>query len=95
MSTQPEKLPPRGALPAELRQKFGAELDGWFGPQFRANMQQYEENKPKSMAIIATKGTMDWAYSRLSCLRPRLPLVGPRRFSLRFTVSHHSKRNLI
>ena len=65
MSTQPEKLPPRGALPAELRQKFGAELDGWFGPQFRANMQQYEENKPKSMAIIATKGTMDPAFCKV------------------------------
>ncbi len=62
MSTQTEKIPPRGVLPAELRQKFGAELDEWFAAQFRTNMQQYEENKPRSMAIIATKGTMDWAY---------------------------------
>ncbi len=61
MSTQAEKSPAHD-LPAELGQKFGRDLNVWFKEQFKANMAEYEESKPKSMAIIATKGTMDWAY---------------------------------
>jgi peroxiredoxin family protein len=40
----------------------GQSLDRWFDERFEKKMQEREEAKTPSMAIIATKGTMDWAY---------------------------------
>jgi peroxiredoxin family protein len=51
-----------GKLPSELLQKHGAALDAWFDDRFAKNLKEVEENKTPSLAIIATKGTMDWAY---------------------------------
>ncbi len=36
--------------------------DAWFEQQFNENMQKYKENKTPSMAIVVTKGSLDWAY---------------------------------
>jgi peroxiredoxin family protein len=51
-----------GKLPNELFQKHGATLDAWFDDRFAKKLKEVEENKTASLAIIATKGTMDWAY---------------------------------
>lgn len=42
--------------------KQGAALDKWFDERFEKKMQEREAAKTPSMAIIVTKGTMDWAY---------------------------------
>ena len=34
----------------------------WFEQQFNENMRRYKENKTPSMAIVVTKGSLDWAY---------------------------------
>lgn len=49
------------ALPADL-QKHGAALDAWFDQRLEEKLKEIEENKTPSLSIIATKGTMDWAY---------------------------------
>jgi peroxiredoxin family protein len=49
-------------LPSDLLQQHGAALDAWFDARFANRMKELEENKTPSLAIIATKGTMDWAY---------------------------------
>jgi peroxiredoxin family protein len=51
-----------GNLSNELLQKHGAALDVWFDDRFAKKLKEVEENKTPSMAIIATKGTLDWAY---------------------------------
>ncbi len=51
-----------GKLPNELFQKHGATLDAWFDERFAKKLKELEESKTPSLAIIATKGTMDWAY---------------------------------
>jgi peroxiredoxin family protein len=51
-----------GNFPSELLQKHGAALDAWFDDRFAKKLKEVEENKTPSMAIIATKGTLDWAY---------------------------------
>ena len=51
-----------GNLSDELLQKHGATLDAWFDQRFEKKLKEVEENKTPSMAIIATKGTLDWAY---------------------------------
>src|SRR3990172_2561741 len=51
-----------GKLPNELFQKHGATLDAWFDERFSKKLKEAEESKTPSLAIIATKGTMDWAY---------------------------------
>ena len=51
-----------GKLPIELLQKHGTALDAWFDARFEKKLKAVEENKTPSLAIIATKGTMDWAY---------------------------------
>src|SRR3989337_468113 len=51
-----------GKLPNELFQKHGATLDAWFDERFTKKLKELEESKTPSLAIIATKGTMDWAY---------------------------------
>ena len=42
--------------------KEGIALDNWFDERFEKKMQEREAARTPSMAIIATKGTMDWAY---------------------------------
>ncbi|MEK9133417.1 MAG: NADH-quinone oxidoreductase subunit F, partial [Pseudomonadota bacterium] len=49
-------------LPQDLIQKHGSALDAWFDERFAKKLKEVEENKTPSLAIIATKGTMDWAY---------------------------------
>lgn len=36
--------------------------DTWFDQKFNAAMQKREDEKIPSMAIVVTKGTLDWAY---------------------------------
>ena len=60
MSTVAEKS--SGSIPSELLQKHGAALDVWFDERFAKKLKEVEESKTPSLAIIATKGTMDWAY---------------------------------
>ena len=38
------------------------ELNHWFDDRFEERVKLTEANKTPSMSIIATKGTMDWAY---------------------------------
>ena len=38
------------------------ELNSWFDQRFEENRQAEEDAHTPSMSIIATKGTMDWAY---------------------------------
>ncbi len=38
------------------------ELDQWFDQRFEQRLTEKEASKTPSMSIIATKGTMDWAY---------------------------------
>ena len=61
MSTIAEIVPPH-RLPQDLLQKHGSALDAWFDARFDERIKQREESKTPSLAIIATKGTMDWAY---------------------------------
>ncbi len=42
--------------------KEGVALDKWFDERFEKKMEEREAARTPSMAIIATKGTMDWAY---------------------------------
>jgi peroxiredoxin family protein len=51
-----------GNLSNELLQKHGAALDAWFDDRFSKKLKETEESKTPSLSIIATKGTMDWAY---------------------------------
>ena len=37
-------------------------FDRWFDQRFEQKMQEREANHTPSMALIATKGTLDWAY---------------------------------
>jgi len=37
-------------------------LNAWFDERLDEKLKQKEENKTPSMSIIATKGSMDWAY---------------------------------
>ena len=37
-------------------------LDQWFDQRFEERLKHTEDSKTPSMSIIATKGTMDWAY---------------------------------
>lgn len=48
------KTPP---LPANAQ-----ELEQWFDARFEEKMREREAAKTPSMSIIATKGTLDWAY---------------------------------
>ncbi len=53
---------PSNRLPEDLLRKHGAALDAWFDERFARKLKEMERNKTPSLAIIATKGTMDWAY---------------------------------
>jgi len=60
MPNAAEKL--SGGISSELLQQHGAALDAWFDDRFAKKLKEAEESKTPSLAIIATKGTMDWAY---------------------------------
>jgi peroxiredoxin family protein len=60
MSNAAEVSP--GKLSSELLQKHGAALDAWFDERFSKKLKEVEDSKTPSLSIIATKGTMDWAY---------------------------------
>lgn len=51
-----------GKFSNELLQQHGAALDAWFDDRLAKKLKEIDENKTPSMAIIATKGTLDWAY---------------------------------
>jgi peroxiredoxin family protein len=36
--------------------------DAWFEQKFKEHMQKHEESKTPSLAIVVTKGSLDWAY---------------------------------
>lgn len=38
------------------------ELNTWFDHRFEEKLKEQEDNKTPSLSIIATKGTLDWAY---------------------------------
>jgi peroxiredoxin family protein len=59
MSNPAEKS--SAGLPADLQQHSAA-LDAWFDQRLEKKLKEIEENKTPSLSIIATKGTMDWAY---------------------------------
>jgi len=61
MSTTAKTVSPQ-PLPQDLLQSHGPALDAWFDARFAEKLKQHEEDKTPSLAIIATKGTMDWAY---------------------------------
>ena len=52
-------------LPQDLLNQYGPALDAWFDERFSQKLKEAEESKTPSLAIIATKGTMDWAYPPL------------------------------
>ncbi|MDT8282734.1 MAG: DsrE/DsrF/DrsH-like family protein [Gammaproteobacteria bacterium] len=41
---------------------FATDPDLWFAQKFEENMQKQKASKVPSMAIVVTKGTLDWAY---------------------------------
>ena len=47
------------ALPDQLQ---AAGADEWFEQKFDEQMEKYKANKTPSMAIVVTKGSLDWAY---------------------------------
>ena len=50
-----------------------SKLDQWFDQRFESKMAEREAAHTPSLAIIATKGTLDWAYPLLFWLpRPQL-----------------------
>lgn len=61
MSSTAEVVSPN-KLPPELFKQYGPALDVWFDERFKQKIQELERSKTPSLAIIATKGTLDWAY---------------------------------
>lgn len=61
MSTVAEIIPPH-TLPKDLLKQYGPALDAWFDERFSQKLKEVEENKTPSLALIVTKGTLDWAY---------------------------------
>jgi peroxiredoxin family protein len=60
MSANPHAQVPSGAAP--LSTVHGSELDKWFDERFERKLREHEDSRTPSLAIIATKGTLDWAY---------------------------------
>ena len=56
MTLPTAKLEPRG-IPQDM-----AALEQWFDTRFDAKIADWQENRPGALSIIATKGTLDWAY---------------------------------
>ncbi len=46
----------------EIPSVDSASLDAWFDERFAKKMQEMEDSKTPSLALIVTKGTLDWAY---------------------------------
>ncbi len=46
----------------ELAESIAANPDAWFEKKFDEQMQKREDEHTPSMAIVVTKGTLDWAY---------------------------------
>ena len=51
-----------GATPADLTDAERANFERWFDARFEEKMKEREAAHVPSMSIIATKGTLDWAY---------------------------------
>jgi len=47
---------------AKLPQSIASNPDEWFEQKFDEHMQKREDEHTPSMAIVVTKGTLDWAY---------------------------------
>jgi len=56
MTLPTAKLDARG-MPQDM-----AALEQWFDARFDAKIADWQENRPGALSIIATKGTLDWAY---------------------------------
>lgn len=61
MLTQAQSVLPNAAPDAFL-EHYGPVLEKWFDKRFAENMQKLENSRVPSLAIIVTKGTLDWAY---------------------------------
>jgi peroxiredoxin family protein len=48
--------------PSELLLEHGAALNTWFDARYEEKRREEAANHTASLAIIATKGTLDWAY---------------------------------
>lgn len=49
-------------LSSEFLREHGAALNAWFDTRYGEKRREEAANHTPSLAIIATKGTMDWAY---------------------------------
>lgn len=47
---------------SELLRDHGAALDAWFDARYEEKRREEAANHTPALSIIATKGTMDWAY---------------------------------
>ena len=47
---------------ADFLREHGTALDAWFDARYAAKREEEAASHVSSLAIIATKGTMDWAY---------------------------------
>lgn len=50
------------AFADEIEQQERAKFNRYFREEFEKLMEERETNRTKSLALIATKGTLDWAY---------------------------------
>lgn len=50
------------AFADEIEQQERAKFNHWFREEFDKLAEEREANRTKSLALIATKGTLDWAY---------------------------------
>lgn len=50
------------AFTDEIEQQERAKFNHWFREEFEKLAEEREANRTKSLALIATKGTLDWAY---------------------------------
>ena len=48
--------------PSDLLREHGAALNAWFDARYEDKRREEAAKHTPSLAIIATKGTMDWAY---------------------------------
>lgn len=58
MSTSNNKT----TLISKNKADIDSDPDAWFAKKFKEHMKQQETEKVTSMAIVVTKGTLDWAY---------------------------------
>lgn len=52
----------QAAFADEIEQSERAKFNHWFREEFEKHSEQREANRTKSLALISTKGTLDWAY---------------------------------